>query len=431
MNKKSSGIAIAGGIAAVVIAVVVVTFMFSGMSNEQEPMNNLVDDVNENNVTLQEDDNIIVYASFFPYYEFTKNVAGDKAIVKQYLPPGIEAHDWDPRAGEIQSLQDADAFVYTGLGMEPYVDNLIDSGEFDHIVFIKASNGIELLKPEDHKEEFLEEIAVIIEEFEEGQMTELQTLEAIKEILHEHEGDGHDHGKGVIIEIEELVQQIEEGEINAPDGIEEIHHLVSGEDVHAKDGETEDEHATDGEIEDEHGHSFEYDPHIWLDPILVKQQVNNIKDELVKVDPENANYYEQNAVAYNAQLDAFDAKVRSEISNCQKDTFVPFHNAFTYFGERYDLTVFAIGGLTPDSEASAFEIAEFVNFVKDNDIKVIFAEELVDPRLAQVIADEAGAQVLIFSPLEALTPEEALEGVTFLQKMEQNLDVLKVALECQ
>ena len=81
MNKKSSGIAIAGGIAAVVIAVVVVTFMFSGMSNEQEPMNNLVDDVNENNVTLQEDDKIIVYASFFPYYEFAKNVAGDKAIV--------------------------------------------------------------------------------------------------------------------------------------------------------------------------------------------------------------------------------------------------------------------------------------------------------------------------------------------------------------
>ena len=95
------------------------------------------------------------------------------------------------------------------------------------------------------------------------------------------------------------------------------------------------------------------------------------------------------------------------------------------------MTVFAIGGLTPDSEASASEIAEFVNFVKDNDIKVIFAEELVDPRLAQVIADEAGAQVLIFSPLEALTPVEASKGVTFLQKMEQNLDVLKVALECQ
>lgn len=76
-------------------------------------------------------DKIKVYASFYPYYEFTKNVAGDKAEVKQYLPSGIEAHDWEPRAGEIQSLKDADVFVYNGLGMEPYVDNLINSGEFD------------------------------------------------------------------------------------------------------------------------------------------------------------------------------------------------------------------------------------------------------------------------------------------------------------
>ncbi len=420
-----------GGIGAVVaVSVIILIFALQSSDNSKMSMSSEI-----------QQEKIIVYASFFPYYEFAKNVAGDKAIVKQYLPSGIEAHNWEPRAGEIQSLQDADVFVYAGLGIEPYVDNLIDSGEFDHIVFIKASNGIELLKFEDHKEQFLEEIGKIIEEFEEGQITELQTLEFIKEILHEHVGDGHDHGKGIIEEIEEFVHQFEEGEINALEGIVEIHHLVSGEDVHAKDGEIEYEHDTDGEIEyehdtdgeieDEHGHSFEYDPHIWLDPILVKQQVNNIKDELVKVDPENANYYEQNAVAYNAQLDTFDAKVRSEISNCQKDTFVPFHNAFTYFGERYDLTVFAIGGLTPDSEASASEIAEFVNFVKDNDIKVLFAEELVDPRLAQVIADEAGAQVLIFSPLEALTPVEASKGVTFLQKMEQNLDVLKVALECQ
>ena len=368
---------------------------------------------------------IMAYASFFPYYEFTKNIAGDKAVVKQYLPSGIEAHDWEPRAGEIQSLQDADVFVYNGLGMEPYVDNIIDSGDFDQVVFVKASDGIELLKPEkDHEEnghadDFSEEIAETIEEFEEGHMTESQAIESIEEILHEHEGDGHDHGAGKIEDIEKILHEIEDGNIDAEKGLEEIHHLVS-EDAHDEDKE---EHG--------HDHHFEFDPHIWLDPILVKQQVNNIKDGLIQADPENAQYYEQNAAAYNAKLDSFDAKVRSELSNCNKDTFVPFHNAFTYFGERYGLTVFAIGGVAPESEASASEIAEFIDFVNDNDIKVIFAEELVDPRLAEVIADEAGAQVMIFSPLEALTPDEASEGVTFLEKMEQNLDALKVALECQ
>ena len=71
-------------------------------------------------------------------------------------------------------------------------------------------------------------------------------------------------------------------------------------------------------------------------------------------------------------------------------------------------------------------------FVKDNDIKYVFSEELVDPRLAEVVAEEAGVEVMLFSPLEALSPEE--EGnpdITYIGKMEQNIDALKIALECQ
>ena len=136
-------------------------------------------------------------------------------------------------------------------------------------------------------------------------------------------------------------------------------------------------------------------------------------------------------MAYNEKLNTLDMKIKSSLKSCSKDTFVPFHNAFTYLGERYDLKVMALGGLAPDSEATAAEIAEFVDFVKDNEIKVIFAEELVDPRLAEVIADEAGAEVLLFSPIEALLPEEVGTGVTYIDKMEQNLNSLKMALECQ
>ena len=118
-------------------------------------------------------------------------------------------------------------------------------------------------------------------------------------------------------------------------------------------------------------------------------------------------------------------KIKSSLSSCNKDTFVPFHNAFTYLGERYGIKVMALGGLAPDAEASAAEIAEFVDYVKDNNIKVIFAEELVDPRLAEVIADEAGAEVLMFSPIEALTEDEIGKNITYIDKMEKNLDALK------
>ena len=324
MNKNSSIAVIGGGVTAVIIAVAVATVMFSGISNEQESVDSLVDDKNENSVGLQ-DSKIRVFASFYPYYEFTRNVAGDFATVEQYLPSGVEAHDWEPRAQEIQSLKDADVFVYNGLGMEPYVDNIIDSGEFDNVLFVKASEDIELM---------------------------------------EH-------------------------------------------------------------------HDFEFDPHTWLDPVLAKQQVNNIRDGLIKADPQNKEHYEDNAKAYNEQLDELDMKIKSSLSSCNKDTFVPFHNAFSYLAERYDLKIMALSGITPDAEASAAEIAEFVDFVKDNDIKVIFYEEILDPRLAEVIADEAGAEVLKLSPVAVLTPEEIGKNITYLDKMEQNIDALKIALECQ
>ena len=152
---------------------------------------------------------------------------------------------------------------------------------------------------------------------------------------------------------------------------------------------------------------------------------------MIQADPQNEEHYKENARIYNNKMDALDMKIESSLSSCQKDTIVPFHNAFTYLGERYDIHVMALSGMAPDSEASAAEIAEFVDFVKDNDIKVIFSEELVDPRLAEVIADEANAQVMLFSPLEALTPDEVGTNISYIDKMEQNLDSLVVALECQ
>ena len=455
--SKNSSIAIVAGVA-IAVAIIASVMAFSGVSDNSMPMD--TPEVDQTNLVSQEE-KLTVLTSFYPYHEFTKNVAGDFAEVKQFMPSGVEAHDWEPRAQEIQSLNDADVFVYNGLGMEPYVENIIGSGEFDNVLFVKASEGVELLKFEDdhddhdehakeddhddhddsHAEEFYDEIAMVIEEFEEGHMTESQSIEAIEEILHEHEGDGHDHGAGAIEEIEHVLHEIEDGHIEGSEGLEEIHHLVSGEDVHdehAKEDE-HDEHAKeDGHDEhakedghDGHDHDYEFDPHIWLDPLLVKQQVNVIRDGLIQADPQNKEHYEENARIYNNKMDALDMKIGSALSSCQKDTIVPFHNAFTYLGERYDIHIMALSGMTPDSEASAAEIAEFVDFVKDNDIKVIFSEELVDPRLAEVIAEEANAQVMLFSPLEALTPDEIGTNISYIDKMEQNLDSLVVALECQ
>ncbi|WP_299291702.1 zinc ABC transporter substrate-binding protein [Nitrosopumilus sp.] len=446
--KGSSIAAIGGGIAAAIVIAVVLT-MSGGISESPQVSENFMGETTETSVTEQVE-KIQVLASFYPYYEFTKNVAGDSATVSQYMPSGVEAHDWEPRPQEIKSLQDADVFVYNGLGMEPYIDKMIDSGEFDNVLFVKVSEGVELIKPEEdhddhddhgdehddhaeeghdaHAEDFAKEIEHVVEEFEHGHIDSTKALTELEEILGEHEGDGHDHGNETIEKIEAVIHEIEDGHMSAEEGFEEIHHIVL--EIKEEDHDDHDDHGDEGGHHHHH-HDFEFDPHIWLDPILVKQQVNNIRDALIEADPQNKEQYEQNAMTYNQELDDLDMKFKSSLASCNKDTFVPYHNAFTYLAERYDLKVMALGGLAPRAEATGAEIKEFVDFVRENDVKVIFNEELVDPRLAEIIAEESGAKVMLFSPLEALAPEEVGKNISYIEKMEQNMDSLKVALECQ
>lgn len=403
--KKLFAIAIGVSIVTVAIAILII---------QTQTIENVVPTQQESSSANSK---IRIIASFYPLYEFSRNIAGDKADVSSFIPLGIEPHDWEPNTGDILRLKEAKIFVYNGGGFEPYVQKLIDSGEYNNVMFVETVHGITLLKAEEHEEhfqEFLEEIEYVLHELEEQKMNESDAIIAIQEIIHTHEHDEHEHD-GLVEEIEYILHELEEKKLTESEAIMQIHAVIEhNEGTHQ-----------------EHSHDLEYDPHIWLDPLLAKQQVLVIKEALIKADPSNAVHYENNAIAYNAKLDALDLKIKSELSDCKKDTVVPFHNAFSYLAKRYGFNVFSLSGLAPESEASAAELKRLVDFVKENNIKVVFAEDLVDPRLAEVLAKEAGAQVMILSPLEGLSKEEIAAGKTYLTKMEENISNLKIALECQ
>ncbi|WP_299290446.1 zinc ABC transporter substrate-binding protein [Nitrosopumilus sp.] len=467
MSKNSSIYAIGGGVAAVAIAVIIAVTMYSGESENSQTMNDLVDQTNQE-ITNVQDTKIIAYASFYPYYEFTRNVAGDVAIVEQFMPSGVEAHDWEPRPQEIESMKDASVLVYNGLGMEPYVDQMITSGEFDNVLFIKASEGVELIKPEGHAFEwagvfdvaagtYTWSFAKVDGDYADPAMKmiilesdDIESSEELAETLLESDNieSKNDGNELVAKEVAYLLNFDESKEMTVfsvnieKDGkyaffTEHMPFEFEADEHFFKDASKIDVEPVMQEPDGGHGHhhhhhhAVEFDPHIWLDPVLVKQQVNNIRDGLIQADPQNKEQYQANAFAYNQKLDELDMNIKSSLSSCSKDTIVPYHNAFTYLAERHDFKVLALSGMAPHAEASAAKIAKFVNFVEENDIKVIFSEEIVDPRLAEVIAEEAGVEVLVLSPIETLAQNEIGKNITYLDKMEHNLDVLKIALECQ
>ena len=440
---KGSQIGIIGGgiAAAVIIAVLLVSQ--TGISQDAAPLPTDNDIVTptiepENEVAVQSEDKLLVYTTFYPLYQFTQGVAGDAADVRILMPTNGDPHAFELGPKTIVELTKADVLVYNGIDFEPYIDEIMSSPDFDHIVFVDTSEGIELLegeahdhhghgghgedKHEEHTEDFYKEIAHVIEEFEHGHLTQLQSVEEIEEILSEHEGDGHGHD-GAIEEIEHLLHEIEDGHIDGAEGLEEIHHLVSGEDVH-DDHAKHDDHEEDGKLD------HTYDPHIWLDPILAKAQVMTIADHLQESDPEHAEIYHDNAISYANQLDQLDQEIRSSISSCGKDTFVPFHNAFSYFAERYDLkTLAVIQEFSPETPVTAKDIEELIHFAEDEDIKYFFTEENRNPKLAERLATELGGDILLFSPLESLSENDD-PNVTYFDKMRQNLGNLQIALEC-
>jgi zinc transport system substrate-binding protein len=168
------------------------------------------------------------------------------------------------------------------------------------------------------------------------------------------------------------------------------------------------------------------DPHIWLDPVLAKKQVQNIANGLIKLDPQSANYYQQNAINYNTKLDALDNKIKTNLAVCNKKDFLAFHDAFSYFSKEYGLHQhIVVGGLDPETEPTAPALQQITQDANSLGLNVIFTEEAANPRVSQVIADEIHGKVLVLSPLEITD-----KNIDYVSKMEQNLSNLKEAL-CQ
>lgn len=172
------------------------------------------------------------------------------------------------------------------------------------------------------------------------------------------------------------------------------------------------------------------DPHIWLSPTLAIKIAERVAIELIKIDSKNQLYYESNLSVLKTELINLDSAYKTGLKKCQKKDFVTSHNAFGYLAGEYGLKQISIAGFSPEEEPSSKQLAEVAKFAKDNQIKYIFFESLVSPKLSETIAQEIGAQTLVLNPIEGLSEEELSQGKNYLTEMEKNLDNLKIALEC-
>jgi zinc transport system substrate-binding protein len=231
--------------------------------------------------------------------------------------------------------------------------------------------------------------------------------------------------------VEEWVEDALKGAANDKRIVVEATHgmeLMEGEDEeeHEHADEHEDDHAEDHEEGHDHHHAI--DPHVWLSPVLAQKQVKIIEEAFSKADPAHKEDYAKNAEAYITQLKELDQAYKTGLKDVKRKEFVTQHAAFAYLAKEYGLTQVPIAGLSPEQEPSPDKMADIIKFSKEKQVKTIFFETLVDPKVAQTIAKELGAKTDVLNPLEGLTDEDRKNNQDYIAIMKKNLAALQKAL---
>ncbi len=195
-----------------------------------------------------------------------------------------------------------------------------------------------------------------------------------------------------------------------------------GHDEHGHDEHGHDEHKHE---EEKHGHHHpEGNPHVWLDPVLAQQQVANIRDRLIEIDPSNADSYRSNAQAYIEQLQQLDNEFKEKLAPVQGCNFITFHDAFPYLAQRYGLEQEAIVEI-PEESMTPQDIQRIQQITEEHSVKALLTEPgMKDKRVEQISSD-------LNLSLEEINPLESGETDPqyYFQAMRANLEALSRA--CQ
>lgn len=175
------------------------------------------------------------------------------------------------------------------------------------------------------------------------------------------------------------------------------------------------------------------DPHIWLDFSNARIMIDNISEGLIKKDPNNADFYRNNAEQYKTRLAALDDKFKKSLTFCKKDIFISGgHLSFAYLAKRYNLRyISAYDSLSPEAEPKPKSLARIIATIKQHGLRHIFYEELITPRIAETISKETDVSLLMLHAAHNISKNEFTSGATFTSLMEKNLQNLMVALQCQ
>jgi zinc transport system substrate-binding protein len=215
-----------------------------------------------------------------------------------------------------------------------------------------------------------------------------------------------------------IVENLKEEDVLVVDLSQGIPLLTSGDQDH--------EHQED----EDHGEEEAIDPHYWTDPNMAIIMVKTIGDALAQADSENVEQYKNEEAALIEDLIQLDSDIREALDRTKSKTILSGgHFAFGYFARQYGLEHMSpYTGFSPNAEPTPQRITALIQTIEETGAKAIYHEELIDPKVAQVIVDETGVKLLLLHGAHNTSKEELESGKTYMDIMYENLENLKEGL---
>ena len=315
------------------------------------------------------DDGIQIVTTIFPEYDWVMNILGSNpagADVTMLLDTGVDLHSFQPTAEDILKISTCDLFIYIGGESDEWVDDALREAANQNMIVLNL----------------------------------LDTLgDAVKE--------------------EEVVEGMQE---------EEHDH------DHDEDEEHEDHDEEDHEEHEHDEEETEYDEHVWLSLRNAAALVKSIAEAMEKIDPQNADAYRSNTAAYTEKLNALDREYQSAVAGGRFSTLL-FGDRFPfrYMVDDYGLGYYAaFVGCSAETEAS-FETVTFLAQKTDElALPAVMTIEGTDRRIAETVVQNTKTKdqkILSMDSMQSVTAKDVENGASYLSIMEQNLAVLKEALQ--
>ncbi len=314
-----------------------------------------------------EEKKISVVTTIFPIYDWVREVVGDNPSVEltMLLDNGVDLHSYQPTAADMMIIATCDVFIYVGGESDEWVEDALQEAVNKEMIVV---NLVEAMGDD-----------IKIEETVEG-------------MEHEHDEDeDHDH---------------------------------EGDEDHDEDSDHDDH---------DHEHEEEADEHVWLSLRNARKLVIAIAEALTQADPDYGEIYSANASAYAEKLSALDQKYEEATNDAAYRTIL-FGDRFPfrYLVDDYSLSYYAaFSGCSAETEASFQTIIFLAQKVDELGLPAVLTIEGTNQKIAETVIGTTSAKnqkILTLNSMQGTTLEDVQAGATYLSVMENNLDMLKQAI---